>query len=394
MKLKTYNLKLKTKVVAQFIGLIVVICLINQATTFNAHAKQKANMLRVCVAKNKPYITLQIKGRYTIETLHAKEILEFSRKSLKAKKVVPTHSGIKIGEVEFPVYAVRIIPTRGANIYIDKRRFRGIVDIIRTKKMKLLLINHVDVEDYLYGVLYYETPHYWPMETLMAQAIAARTYALYRKEEMKNGDYDLTSDTYSQVYGGKAGERWRTKRAVNLTMGKVLTYKGEIFPTYYHSICGGHTENAYMIWKTNLTPLEGRKCSYCKYARGYHWKAMFSYKQMEERLNKYGIKTKNITYIVEGKRDRSGRLQAVRIKDANGVKNIPSNSFRLALGSTMVKSANFTIKITPKGIIFRGKGWGHGVGMCQWGAFGMARHGFDHKQILQYYYPGAKIAKL
>ncbi|NQT21990.1 MAG: SpoIID/LytB domain-containing protein, partial [Candidatus Omnitrophica bacterium] len=358
------------------------------------NVNKKLNMLRVCVVNDKPSIYLKIKGPYTIETLHTKQIIEKSKRSLGTSKVVPTNSGLEIGDKTFSVYGIRIIPTVGANIYIDKRRFRGVIDIIRTKKTKLLVINHIDVEDYLYGVLYYETPHYWPMEALMVQAIAARTFALYRKEEMKKADYDLTSDVYSQVYGGQRGERWRTKWAVNLTKEKVLTYNRKIFPTYFHSICGGHTEDASNLWTTDLTPLKGRKCPYCKRTRRFSWKAMFSYKQMEQRLNAYGIKCKGVSYILEGKRNKSGRLTTIRIKDSNGVIDIPANKFRLALGPAMIRSTNFTIKITPKGVLFVGKGWGHGVGMCQWGAFGMAQRGYDHDQILYFYYPGTKIEKL
>ena len=381
------------KLIPVLFFIIAFIFSFNLKTT-KAQAGTSPNMLRVRVVKDEESLTLRVKGKYIIETLHTGEVLEKSRRSLRTKKVVPTISGIKVGEKEFSVFGIRIVPTAGANIYINKKIFRGIVDIIRTKKMKLLVINHVEIEDYLYGVLYYETPHYWPMETLMAQAIAARTFALYRKKERETEEFDLTNDAYSQVYGGKSGERWATKRAVNLTKGMVLKYKGEILPAYYHAICGGHTEDAAKLWKVNLAPLKGRKSPYCKRAPYYKWKAMFSYKQMEERLNKYGIKCKNITYIVEGPRDASGRLETVRIKDKSGVKNIPSNKFRLALDSMYLKSTLFWIKITPKGIIFRGRGWGHGVGMCQWGAFGMARSGYNYRRILDFYYPGAKIEKI
>jgi len=377
-----------------FINIVVIAFFASGMSWAGNSEKKNLNMIRVCVAKDKESIYLKVKGPYTIETLHTREVIEQSKRSLSSRKVVPTNNGMKIGKKEFAVYGIRIIPTLGANIYIDKRRFRGIIDIIRTKKMKILVINHIDVEDYLYGVLYYETPHYWPMETLMAQAIAARTFALYRKKERQKADYDLTNDVFSQVYGGKRGERWRTKRAVNLTKGEVLTYNGKIFPTYYHSICGGHTEDASLVWKTNLPPLKGRKCSYCKRTRRFNWKAMFSYKQIEKKLNAYGIKCSDVSYILEGKRDKSGRLKDVRIKDSKGVKDIPANDFRLALGSTKIRSTNFTIKITPKGVIFKGKGWGHGVGMCQWGAFGMAQNGYDHDEILRFYYPKAKIKKI
>lgn len=329
-----------------------------------------------------------------METLYTAQTIEKSHRSLRASKVIPVNSGLKIGGKLYQVYGARIVPRASANIYIDKSCFRGIVDIIRTKEMKLRVINHVELEDYLFGVLYNEVPHYWPMETLMAQAIAARTYALYRKEEMRTKEYDLTSDVYSQVYAGMRGEKWRTKRAVNLTRGQILTYNGKILPAYYHSICGGHTEDALKVWNFDTPPLRGVECQYCVNAKYFEWKAIFSYKQMEERLNAYGIKCRNVSYIVEGPRDASGRLETVRIKDSGGVKNIPANSFRLALSGTMIKSANFTIEITPKGVIFRGRGWGHGVGMCQWGAFGAANEGLGYKEILEYYYPGAKIEKI
>jgi len=354
-------------------------------------AKSKNPFVRVCVVKNADSITLEIKDNYSIKTLHTNELLTKADNSLRTVKVVPTNSGLKIGEQEFKVFGIRIIPTVGGKILLDERRFRGIVDILRTKEMKLLVVNYVNLEDYLYGVLYYETPHYWPMETLMAQAIVARTFAVYRIEEMVKADYDLTNDAFSQVYGGKEGERWRTKWAVDLTKGKVLKYKGEILPAYYHSTCGGHTEKAAELWNVDLEPLKGRKCKYCRRAPYYKWKAMFSYRQMEERLNKYGIACKKISYIIEGPRDRSGRLRTVRIRDKSGVKDIPANTFRLALGGLMIKSTKFNIRITRKGVIFRGYGWGHGVGMCQWGAYGMAKKGYDCKQILRYYYPGAKI---
>ncbi|MFH1791947.1 MAG: SpoIID/LytB domain-containing protein [Candidatus Omnitrophota bacterium] len=352
------------------------------------------HMIRVCIAAGIDSFKLSVKGAYEIQTLYTGETLKRSRKSLKACEVLPVKSGISVGDELFRVFAIRVVPTVRGVVHLDNRQFRGIIDIIRTKEMKLLVINHVDVEDYLYGVLYYETPHYWPMETLMAQAVAARTFAMYRKEEMIEGDYDLTNDTYSQMYGGKEGERWRTKRAVDGTRGEVLKYKGVILPAYYHSSCGGHTENAKTVWGVDLAPLKGRECPYCERVKSSRWRAMFSYKQMEDRLNSNGIKCLGLSYIVEGPRNDSGRLETVRIKDNSGVIDIPSNKFRLALGPGLIRSTAFTINITPRGVVFEGTGWGHGVGMCQWGALGMAQKGSHYKDILKFYYPGATIEKI
>jgi len=355
---------------------------------------KKDSMVRVCVARQRDEIYLSVKGRHTIETLHTGEIMEASIWSMRKCRVSPTNSGIQVSKKNYPVFGIRIVPMMGANIYVNKRRFRGILDIIRTEEMKLTVINHVDVEDYLYGVLYYEMPHYWPTEALKAQAIAARTFAMYRKEERKTADYDVTSDAYSQVYGGKSGENWRSVRAVKLTKGKVLKYKGKIVPAYYHSVCGGHTEDANALWNVDSPCLKGKSCRFCRGAPYYKWKAMYSYKQIEEKLNNYGIKCKDVSYIASGPRDKSGRVKMIKIRDTDGVREIPANEFRLALGGLMLKSTKFALKITRKGIIFRGRGWGHGVGMCQWGAFGMAKRGSSHRRILEFYYPGAKIEEL
>ncbi|MGB2705691.1 MAG: SpoIID/LytB domain-containing protein [Candidatus Omnitrophota bacterium] len=348
--------------------------------------------IRVCVAKGEDDVLLGIRGFYTIKAINSDLVLEEGR-YLRKECVTPTSSGLKLGKKEFKIYGIRIIPKKDSSIYIDKRRFRGIVDILRTKDLKLMVVNHLDLEKYLYGVLRHEVPHYWPMEALKAQAIAARTFALYRIETMRDKDYDVTSDIYSQVYGGRSGEHWRTTRAVKSTRGKVLVYKGKILPAYYHSICGGHTEDAEKVFGISLAPLKGRRCLFCGGAKGMHWKAKLSYKQIEERLNKYGIKVKDMSFIAPGKRDKSGRLETIKVKDSGGEKEIPGFKFRLAVGPNVIRSTNFTIKISKSGVIFSGRGWGHGVGMCQWGAFGMAKRRFNYKKILEYYYPGAKIVK-
>jgi stage II sporulation protein D len=350
-------------------------------------------IIRVGLVNGREKLSLEVKGPYEAKALHSDIVLDTGR-ALRTTRVIPTTSGLKIGEKEYKVYGIRIIPEKDASIYIDKRRFRGIVDVMRTEEMKVMVVNHLDVEKYLYGVLYHETPHYWPIEVLKAQAIVARTFALHRIETMKDRDYDVTSDVYSQVYGGRASERWKTVKAVNATRGKVLTYKGKIFPAYYHSMCAGHTEDAEIVFGLTLPPLKGRSCPYCKGAPHMSWKEQFSYKQIEAKLKGYGIAVKGLRHIAEGKRDESGRLVNVRISDAAGTREIKGYKFRLAMGPNVIKSTNFTIRISSRGVLFRGKGWGHGVGMCQWGAFGMGRRWSGHKQILAFYYPGATIAAI
>ena len=354
---------------------------------FTAEADQSIIRVRVESGKNK--LLLNVKSPYAIKAINSGLVLK-KGKRLRNVYIIPTNSGLKLGNKEFKVYGISIIPGRDATLYVGKSRFRGTLDIIRTEDLGLLVINHVDVEKYLYGVLYHEIPHYWPLECLKAQAVAARTFAFYRMGIMGDRDYDVTSDIYSQVYGGRSSERRSALKAVDATRGKVLTYRGEILPAYYHSTCGGHTENAKVVFEKDLPPLRGRRCAYDRGARGMNWKAMFSYRQMEKKLNDYGIPVKGMSYIVAKKRNKSGRIETIKIKDREGVKEIKAFKFRLALRPNVIRSTNFTVRITPKGVIFRGKGWGHGVGMCQWGAFGMSKRRFNYKEILEYYYPGAK----
>ena len=96
------------------------------------------------------------------------------------------------------------------------------------------MVNELDPENYLRGILCNEIAPWWPLDALKAQAVVARTYALYQRQFTKNKDFDLTNDIYSQVYGGKTSEKWRSNRAVDLTRGEILTFKGNLFPAYYH----------------------------------------------------------------------------------------------------------------------------------------------------------------
>jgi stage II sporulation protein D len=371
-----------------FVAFTVLFLFFFLAATY--YSLDKPQLIRVRVDDGKDKISLRVRGPYKIEAINSDRVLEKGR-YLRRTYITPTESGIRLGEKKLKIYGIRVIPKRDGSIYVDRNRFRGIIDIIRTEGLKLTVINHLDMEKYLYGVLYREAPYHWPMEMLKAQAIAARTFALHRKESTRDKDYDVTDDIYSQVYGGLSREKWRTTRAVNATKGKVLTYEGKLFPAYYHSICGGHTEDAKAVFEMDLPPLRGRRCPYCKGGRNMNWKAVLSYREMEEKLNAYGIKVKGMSYILARKRGRSGRLESIKVLDTEGAKNIKAYKFRLALGPNTIKSTNFTVKITPKGVLFRGKGWGHGVGMCQWGGYGMSRRRFNHKQILSYYYPGAKL---
>lgn len=352
----------------------------------------KDNTLRVCVLKNANSLVLSIKGQYKIIALKTNGLLE-KGEDLHNVGVLPMGSGLSVSGKPLRIFGIKVVPKKDALVYIDNRSFRGNIDIVRTEENTLLVINHINVEDYIKGVLYHEVSHWWPMETLKAQAIAARTYALYQKSVRQEEDYDLTSDIYSQVYGGRGSERLKTNRAVDLTRSKVLTFNKEIFPTYYHATCGGRTEDASNLWDIDLAPLKGVKCSFCRHSPHYKWKYKLLTTDLEEKLFLAGYDAGGVKDIkLEGKTS-SGRVKDL-ILSGNKALTIPAKDFRLAISPNHIRSTYFRITGKGRQFIFNGRGWGHGAGMCQWGAFFLGLKRYKAERILKLYYPGARVTRL
>jgi len=350
----------------------------------------KSPIVRVAVIKDAKQLELSIKSAFKIMPLEMDEALH-SDKLMKKSLVSPTKWGLKIADMDFKLYGVRIIPDADSAIHINNSIFRGEVDIVRQKDETLLVVNHINVEDYLRGVLYHEVSHWWPQATLQAQAIASRTFALYQARINKSKDYDLECSVISQVYGGVTSERLRTNEAVYKTIGKVITYKGKLLPAYFHATCAGHTEAASVLWKDDLEPLRGVVCNFCRQSPHYSWKKALPVADIEKAIGIEGIK--NITPV---KWSASGRVTLLSIETKYKNIEYSAKDFRQKLGGNVLRSAIFKIEIKnglygkPVAYI-NGAGWGHGVGMCQWGAFGAARNGYNAEKILKYYYPGADI---
>ncbi len=351
--------------------------------TMSAPPLRKHNPVRVLVLKDAKEVKLRIKGRYKMVDFKTGEVLK-EGKNLR-------HFTVSIKDINSE--GIKILSEGKTRIYINKRQFRGNIDIIKDKDKKLLfVVNHIDVEEYLYGVLYHEVSHRWPIEVLKAQAIVARTYALYEKLVSKNKYFDLVSDVYSQVYGGRTSETWRTTKAVNLTIGQVLTYNGKIFPTYYHATCGGQTSSANTLWNIDIPTLCSRVCDFCKHSPHYKWKKELKAESIEKKLKDGDHKIK-ILSIEALKRDPSGRILDIFLEGEDNSVKLSGNKFRLIVGPNVIRSTNFEVMKKGKYFTFQGKGWGHGIGMCQWGAYGMSKKGWDVGEILEYYYPDSELVK-
>jgi stage II sporulation protein D len=258
-----------------------------------------------------------------------------------------------------------------------------------------MVINSIQLEDYLYGVLYNEVSHRWPMEVLKAQAIAARTFALYQARQNKLQPYDLRNDIYSQVYSGSDFERRSTTMAVDATKGKVLTYDGDLLPAYFHATCSGATEDSSSLWKVDLPPLDGVVCDFCKESPHYWWIKDIPLWDLEKKLRACGYNIGRISSVKVLSKNKSGRVDRLEIVDASGGTVIMTGKdFRQMVGPNELRGTKFDVSVALGQLIVTGRGWGHGVGMCQWGAYGQAKQGKKADEILKYYYPGSEITAL
>ncbi|MDO8661977.1 MAG: SpoIID/LytB domain-containing protein [Candidatus Omnitrophota bacterium] len=345
--------------------------------------------VRIAIIQDTSSLSLKIKGFFQIRDLEKHKII-YHAKSIETT-VTTYKSGIVIGGIK-PASDKLLIESDDPEAFlINGKSFRGNIQLIKKSNNKLLVINCIELEDYIKGILYHESSHYWPMEALKAQAIISRTYALYQMQENRRKDFDLTSDIYSQVYGGEASERFRTNKAVDETQGKALFFKGKIIPAYFHATCGGHTEDAALLWNIDLAPLKGVVCPYCKESPHFNWHYDFGLKDIEKKLSAKGFKLKNITNLgIEGK-DASGRITNLIINSEQGETKVSAKDFRETIGPNLIRSTNFSVAIEGKDAVFEGIGWGHGVGLCQWGAYFMAKDGKSAEEILKYYYPGTNV---
>ena len=360
-----------------------------------AAAQPGPGFIRVAVVRDNPQVSLQIHGRFTILALHTRDLLQQGRR-LPAVAVRAVQSGIALGDDVLPVVGVRIEPESDAAISVNGRRLRGALEIVRQKDLTLLVVNHIDLEDYLRGVLSREAPDYWPPEALKAIAIAARTYAAYQRLTKAAVDFDVTGDVMSQDYGGKSGEKAATTRAVKATAGVVLAFQGRLFPTFYHSTCGGRTEHARVMGDFDLPPLQGGvACTFCSASPFFTWRRRLTRADIGWALrNSPNGSAGPVSRMVVTQRTPCGRVAEVTVVGARRTVRLTGYDLRALLGFERIRSLLFSVIEDGDAFVINGHGWGHGVGMCQWGAAELARRGLSAGEILAYYYPGAQLTSL
>ncbi len=327
-------------------------------------------------------------------------------------KVKLTNSQITIATKIFPSRQLDILPDDPYIFSLNGKEYRGNLRLsLNPDSNSFDVINLVPLEPYLAGVVGAEMPSYWEPAALRAQAIAARTYALYIKKRFgSRRDWDVKKTQAHQAYHGVFAESAQVWDAVNRTIGQVLTCRQQdntysIFPTYYSSACGGHTENSANVFGDSFAPLVGVDCPFCKHIAKptfFNWpEVQFTKKDLTKKLQQKYPKLKDLGQIKEIAIERSSdyddfsRLTFLKLIGSNGKFDfLRAEDFRLAMDRSGRKIKSTIFKIVDRGDkwAFRaGRGFGHGVGMCQCGSQEMARQSEDAEDILKHYYPNSRI---
>ncbi len=273
--------------------------------------------------------------------------------------------------------------------------YRGTLVVKPAAGDKVTIIDELDIDDYLKGVLPREAVVTWPDQSLRAQAVASRTYLASHLNRHSDQGFDLCSDVHCQVFGGATKEHPRTNEAVDATRGQILTYDGKPVTAYFSADCGGHTERVGAVWGlTDVPYLPSQRCDWDRSAPWFLWKNTFTNEYILASLKaKNLVKGTQLRSLSVTKKSTSRRAERMSVRTDAGLYTMSGNDFRIALNPEKIRSTLFTsVERLKGGYVFAGKGWGHGIGMCQFGAKGLAEIGKDYREILSYYYPGTELS--
>jgi len=406
-------------------GLIILVLLWSCATVPGLQEETVGSVIRVpfvrvLLDESSEDVSLSADGAFAIECLNrGEQEIYYSGQPVTVRNngrqglSVYDNRGNPIREA---IEEINIIPRGGGNrVRLRQDRYRGILRVIPRGGVTRI-INIVYMEDYLRGVV---PPEIGPrtdeeIEAVKAQAVAARTYAMAHLKQYEGEPYDIKSSIMDQLYQGVGVENKLVNKAIDQTAGRVVMYHDDLINAYYHSTCGGRTDDIADVWdKKEVAYLksveDGTACSWSKY---YTWREVFTELQLRGRVEQYlasdrgrDLRIGPITDIIIGERSAGGRIARLLIRTDNDVYRFHKDRIRWVIGRTsnpdlILPSDRFDVEIERDSnqnivrVVFKGQGYGHGVGMCQCGAIGHARQGWKFDDILTHYYTDVEIRKL
>ncbi len=353
--------------------------------------------LRIAVRQNLSQLTVGSSTPVVIRDAQGQPLAQLDQ--LQAATATAQGTTVRLGRMTGS--RLWVDPKNDGQVQIGDRWYRGRLELIGTSQ-GLVAVNHIDLEEYLPSVVGKEMYPTWPAEALKAQAVAARSFALFRRErELRRGGrlFDLGDSVMYQVYPGVATETASTIAAVQSTRGQVLTHGGKVIEAVFHSASGGHTENSEQVW-SGVVPYLRAVPDFDQAAPVFQWTMQFTAAQMRQRIPGIG----NILAIQPLQLSPQGRMIRVQVIGDAGTRTMTGTEIRRALG---LRSTLFSVqpelplvasqtnsRIPPSKFQISGRGNGHGLGMSQWGAWGMANQGYSYDQILRHYYQGATLGQL
>jgi len=348
--------------------------------------------MKVLVFDHLKRLDIRIHGKYVI--LDNKKKIITAGFNLQKGKIVSRRDRFYFNDRMVSQGMLTIETIKDGYIMINKKPYYGSLTCKVRGKGGFKVINNVLLEKYLEGVLAGETFAKTPIEALKTQAVISRTCALHTMLKKSDKEYYVTKK-FPQMYVARNTVGTPFEEAVKGTQGKILTVEGRVVPIYFSSSCGGVTEHDRYVWKTKESNTVRVTCPYCRYTPDFRWKlnmTLGEFRRLLMRNNKsigkvYGI---NVSKRVIG----TERAEVITIRHSKGTSEVKANWLRKKIGPNKLKSTYFVMSFNGDRLIFNGKGWGHGVGLCQSGAREMASRGKTAQEILSFYYPHMRVKKV
>lgn len=352
----------------------------------------KGREIRILLSSYSNSVELKINSGFSV--INEKKKVLYKKSSGRRIRFTQQNGSLFLGKRNLRSSTAWVVPRKDGAIRVLANQYRGRVCVFVDNRGKLSVVNALHMEDYLRSVVPGEVSPRWPKEVLKAQAVAARTYATYHMLKNRGKPFHISSPL-AQNYQGISKESKLTDLAVNATRAEVLYFNGYLFPTFFHSTCGGGTEFPQNVWPLDFKIPEVVPCDYCKDSPYFNWQITLSAKEVMRKFEQAGKPVPGLTKIYASRISKNrSHITEIACLTSEGEKRFRTNEFRRILGFNQIKSAKFKIQNNGSQITFKGWGWGHGVGMCQWGARGLAAHRKSYRKILSYYYPDCRLKKV